>query len=343
MKILVGISGGVDSAAAAKRLLSEGHEVEGAILVMHEHTEALAARAAAESIGIALHEIDCTESFDNIVKENFVTEYCSGRTPNPCIICNERVKFRYLYEFAANNGFDGIATGHYARVVSVTDGDAERYAIAAAADLKKDQSYMLYRLPQHILAMLHLPLASESKAEVRAYASEAGLSVADRPDSQEICFLPDGAHAEYIESRAGKCPEGDFISEDGTVLGRHKGIIRYTVGQRKGLGISLGERVFVTDINASDNTVTLSPVFAGRDSIVITDVVTSALAPIAAPRRLSVSVKIRYTAPLVNAEALLLPDGRAELYFDASVKAAPGQSAVAYGADGTVMFGGVIS
>ena len=241
MRILVGISGGVDSAYAAKKLLSEGHEVEGAVLIMHDFTELDAAREAASSVGIRLHEIDCQDAFGQI-KDNFVSEYVSGRTPNPCIICNERVKFKTLYDFAMENGFDAIATGHYARLVE-TEG---RFALATPEDMRKEQTYMLYRLPQSILSKLVLPLAEGTKTEIREQAMEQGISAANRSDSQEICFLPEGNHTEYIESVAGKCPEGNFVDNEGKILGRHKGIIHYTVGQRKGLGISLGERAFVT-------------------------------------------------------------------------------------------------
>ena len=341
MKILVGISGGVDSAAAAKILISEGHAVEGAVLIMHEHTELEAAREVASEVGIYLHEIDCRASFESIVKADFVKEYLRGRTPNPCIICNQRVKFENLYRYARENGFDAIATGHYARVVKVGEGDARRLAVSMAGDGKKDQSYMLYRLPQHVLSSLVLPLSELDKARVRAMADSAGISAAERSDSQEICFLPDGDHAEYIESVAGKCPEGDFISPDGSVLGRHKGIIRYTVGQRKGLGIALGERVFVTDINAERNTVTLSPDMVGRTHIELSDVVFSGMKMPDEPTCITVDVRIRYTAPLAEAEALISPDGRVALSFGSPGKAAPGQSAVAY-ENGVVLFGGYI-
>ena len=272
MRILVGISGGVDSAYAAKRLLLLGHTVEGAVLIMHEHTELSAAHDAASSVGIKLHEIDCRDSFKDI-KDNFVSEYINARTPNPCIICNERVKFRTLYDFALEQGFDAIATGHYAKIVE-QDG---RYALAMPEDRRKEQTYMLYRLPQSILSSLVLPLSEGTKSEIRVASEEYGISAANRGDSQEICFLPEGNHTEYIESVAGKCPEGNFIDRDGKVLGRHRGIIHYTVGQRKGLGISLGERAFVTEINPVDNTVTLSPDVEGKDSLELSDVVYSGM------------------------------------------------------------------
>lgn len=336
MRILVGISGGVDSAFAAKKLILDGHDVEGAVLIMHEHTELSAAREAAESVGIKLHEIDCRDSFEDI-KQNFVSEYVNARTPNPCIICNERVKFRTLYDFAIANRFDAIATGHYARVAK----NGDRYALAMPEDSRKDQTYMLYRLPQNILSKLVLPLSEGKKTDIRLIAEEQGISAANREDSQEICFLPEGRHTDYIESVTGKCPEGDFIDEEGRVLGSHKGIIHYTVGQRKGLGISLGERAFVTEINPESNTVTLSPNMPGKTTVEIADVVYSGMTPPTEECEVELDVKLRYTAPLVRATAHLYPDGRATLKLCAPQKFAPGQSAVLY-RDGVVMLGGFI-
>ena len=336
MKILVGISGGVDSAFAAKKLMLEGHDVEGAVLVMHQHTEVDAAREAAESVGIKLHEIDCTTAFEEI-KKNFVNEYINARTPNPCIICNERVKFRILFDFAMANGFDAIATGHYARLV-VSEG---RYALAMPEDSRKEQTYMLYRLPQEILSKLVLPLAEGTKSEIRSMAEEQGISAANREDSQEICFLPEGNHTEYIESVAGKCPEGDFVDSQGKILGRHKGIIHYTVGQRKGLGISLGERAFVTEIDPVKNTVTLSPNMAGKTTVNLSNVVYSGMPSPNEETEVTLDVKLRYTAPLVKATVHLYPDGRATLTLSSPQKFAPGQSAVLY-RDGVVMLGGFI-
>lgn len=341
MKILLGMSGGVDSTFAAYKLLSEGHTVEGAVLKMHEHTEVDSARSAAENIGVALHEIDCSGLFDSVVKSDFVNEYSIGRTPNPCIICNERVKFKVLYDYAIENGFDAIATGHYARVVKCLDGSEERYSVAVAGDAHKDQSYMLYRLSQEILSRLYLPLADMTKDEVRESARRGKMFASDRKDSQEICFLPDGNHAEYVESMVGKSMPGEFIDEDGNVLGRHNGIVRYTVGQRKGLGVSLGERMFVTRIDPDKNTVTLSPSVRGERTVYITGVAFSGVGRPSGERTLSVQVKLRYTAPLLSATAHISEDGRARLEFSEPVKAAPGQSAVLY-SDGVVLCGGFI-
>ena len=336
MKILVGISGGVDSAYAAKKLLSLGHEVEGAVLIMHEHTELDAAREAAASVGIRLHEIDCRADFEQI-KHNFVNEYINARTPNPCIICNERVKFKTLYDFAMANGFDAIATGHYARLEQING----RYALAMPEDSRKEQTYMLYRLPQHILKGLVLPLSEGTKSEIRTLAAEEGISAANRSDSQEICFLPDGNHTDYIESVAGRSCEGDFVDTHGKILGRHKGIIHYTVGQRKGLGISLGERAFVTDIDPVANTVTLSPTLTGKEELTVTDIVYSGLTPPECEGEIELDVKLRYTAPLVRAALILHGDNTARVILSSPQKFAPGQSAVFY-RDGVVMLGGFI-
>ena len=337
MKILVGISGGVDSAFCANRLLLEGHEVEGAVLLMHEHTEIASAKAAAHDIGIKLHVVDVREEFEKVVKENFISEYLSGRTPNPCIICNEKVKFARLYSYAMENGFDAIATGHYAKIVKL----GERYAVARSADEKKDQSYMLYRLPQNILSALILPLSDIPKADVRRESAEQGISAADRKDSQEICFLPDGKYAEFIEQKRGISPPGNFVDEEGNTLGRHNGIIRYTVGQRKGLGISLGERMFVSRIDPVSNDIVLSKSSSGKNVIELRDLAYSSMAPVSEPCVVSLMAKLRYTAPLVEATAELRPDGTATLRLSAPHKAAPGQSAVLY-IDGVVALGGII-
>jgi tRNA-specific 2-thiouridylase len=176
MKVLLGMSGGVDSAYAACELVSRGYEVEGAILVMHPYAELDDARRTAREIGIPLHEIDCTEPFERIVKSYFVDEYLNARTPNPCIVCNEKVKLEYLWRYARERGFDCIATGHYARIDSFNVDGTDRFAIGQGTDAAKDQSYMLYRLPQYILRDLLLPLADMEKSNVRAAARTVGIS-----------------------------------------------------------------------------------------------------------------------------------------------------------------------
>ena len=233
MRILVGMSGGIDSTYAAFKLISEGHKVEGAVIVMHEHTEVDEAKDAADSLGIPLHIIDARDAFNACVVPNFMLEYTRGRTPNPCIICNSEVKFRILADYASEHGFDRIATGHYAKIVkNSTEDGGVRYAICRAEDTGKDQTYMLWRLPQDVLARLVFPLASMRKEDLRGEALAMGMAAAERPDSQEICFIPDGNYAEYIEERMGPSLPGEFVDSDGRVLGTHRGIIHYTVGQR---------------------------------------------------------------------------------------------------------------
>ena len=341
MRILVGMSGGLDSTYAALKLIKEGHEVVGAVDVMHEYTELEGARAAAESLGIPLCELDAKDRF-TAVKDNFVSEYSRGRTPNPCVICNPLVKFRVLADYAVANGFDAIATGHYAKVITVEDKGSTRYTLARAKDSRKDQTYMLHRLPQDVLSILHLPLADEVKSEVREKARAEGLGASELKESQEICFIPSGDYASYIEEVNGPFTEGDFVLDDGTVLGRHKGIIRYTVGQRKGLGISYGERIFVSRIDAQRNEIVLSKDGTLTDRVEVSDIVFTGMCEPAEGESRRVEVKLRYLAPPVGALATFDGKGGAVLLLDSPAKAlTPGQSAVMYDGD-TLLCGGFI-
>lgn len=341
MRVLVGMSGGLDSTYAALKLINEGHDVEGAVVIMHEHTEINDSREAAQALGIVLHEIDAAKEFDK-VKDNFVSEYSRGRTPNPCIVCNPWVKFRALADFAGNNGFDKIATGHYARCVGYFDNGEERSTLGRARDVRKDQTYMLHRLPADIMEMLLLPLGDEIKDEVREKARKAGLRVAEQRESQEICFIPNGDYAAYIEDIKGPFPEGNFLLDDGSIVGRHKGLIRYTVGQRKGLGVAYGERIFVSKIDADKNEIHLSTVGSYSDRVGISDIVFSGISEPAKGEQRHVEVKLRYLAKPVVATAIFLGNGRAELVLDTPEKAVTsGQSAVAYDGD-VLLFGGFI-
>ena len=341
MRILVGMSGGLDSTYAALKLINEGHEVEGAVVVMHGHTEIDGAREAAQALGIRLYEIDATEIF-NKVKENFVEEYSRARTPNPCIVCNPWVKFRALADFARQNGFHRIATGHYATVTLRQEDGKERYTLSRARDLSKDQTYMLHRLPQEILSILMLPLGDEIKSEVREKARAAGLKASEQKESQEICFIPDGDYASYITDIKGPFPEGNFVLEDGKVIGRHKGIIRYTVGQRKGLGVAYGERIFVSKIDADKNEIVLSTVGSVTDRVNVSDILFSGMSEPSVGTRVKVDVKLRYLAKPTPATAVFLGNGRAELILDIPEKAVtPGQSAVMYEGD-VLLCGGFI-
>ena len=333
MKILLGLSGGVDSTYAALALKEAGHEVEAAVLLMHEYTSIDEAKESADSLGIPLHVIDVREEFENVVKSNFVKEYTNARTPNPCVVCNSEIKLYYLLKYAKENGFDRIATGHYAGIKRLTDGDGDFYGIVRGTDAKKDQTYMLWRLSQGILENLMLPLESFVKSEVREKTRENGLSAAERKDSQEICFLPDGNYAEYIESVNGKSEKGSFVDENGKVLGEHKGIIYYTVGQRRGLGISSTSRIFVTDIDPKTNTVTLSNNDSYANYVKISGIVYSGMREPSERCERVLSVKLRYAAPAVSAK-IIFCGSEAEIFLDTPVRAVtPGQSAVIYDAD----------
>lgn len=341
MKILLGLSGGVDSTYATLKLQREGYDVEGATLVMHEHTELSETRESAASLGIPLHVIDCTEQFEDIVKSNLVNEYLNARTPNPCVICNSEIKFIYLLKYAEEHGFDAIATGHYASVRKIEDGGSFRYAIARGKDIKKDQTYMLWRLPQSVLSKLVLPLSDMTKDEIRADSRDSGLKAAERSDSQEICFIPDGDYADYIESKVGKSAKGNFVDENGNILGEHKGIIHYTVGQRKGLGISAKSRIFVTKIDPELNTVTVSPNDSYAKKVKISGIVYSGMKEAEYGERRTLSVKLRYAAAPVPCEAVFYND-TAEIILSAPVRAVtPGQSAVLYDND-VIAAGGFI-
>ena len=339
MKILVGMSGGIDSTYAALKLKNEGHHVEGAVLVMHEYTETELALSSGRELGIPVRVVDVKDAFYRDVVPNFISEYKNGRTPNPCIICNGAVKFKYLLEYALANGFEAIATGHYARIARTNEG---KNAIARAADGKKDQSYMLWRLSDEVLSHLILPLGEMTKDEIRENAKALGLSAHDRPDSQEICFIPDGDYVSYIESRTGACAHGDFIDDNGNVIGEHKGIIRYTVGQRKGLGIAASSRISVTDIDPEANTVTLSPTYSEASSLTVSDPIFSGMHPLRVGEEAELEVKLRYAAPPIKCRVRRLENGKLSVDLDAPARAVTaGQSAVFY-KEGVLMFGAFI-
>ena len=343
MKILLGLSGGVDSTYAALKLKNEGHEVHGAVALMHDYTDTAAAECAAREIGIPFYKIDARELFLSTVCENFVSEYTSGRTPNPFVLCNREVKFKALCDFALKNGFDAVATGHYARIGTCDTDGGVRYFVKRAKDESKDQSYMLSRLSQDQLSMLVLPMGEEIKTDITDKAKGLGLSSADRGESQEICFIPDGKYTEYIEARAGATKRGSFVDREGRVLGEHKGIIHYTVGQRKGLEIALGKRVFVTEINATDNTVTLedSPRLFGK--VLVSDIVFSKLREPNEELTLALLGKLRYLAKPERCELTVGGDRTATAVFELPQRSVtPGQSAVFYDGDDVVLSGIIV-
>ena len=325
--------------SAARILMAEGHEVEGAVLLMTDHSTPAEAEVSAREVGILLHVIDCREAFQKAVIKDFLTEYRRGRTPSPCTVCNRLVKMNYLYRYAVEKGFDGYATGHYCKIVR---GENGRYAPELAKDLKKDQTYMLWRMTQEQFSLLHTPLADRIKSELRAEASELGLTAAEAGESQDTCFIPQGMSCrDYLAEHIAENLSGNFVDADGKVLGRHLGIQYYTVGQRKGLGIALGKPAFVTKIDPIAKTVTLrfaEDTFAKKITLTDLNFVGDEPRTEGELRRL---VKIRYAAPPVPATIRFEGD-TATVEFDSPVRTpAPGQSAVCY--DGNrLALGGII-
>ena len=339
-KILVGMSGGLDSTYTVSLLREAGCEVIGAALIFSEHTDIEGARRAASELGIPLYERHVESLFKEKVEGNFAFCYQNGMTPNPCVVCNRYVKMQTLYEMASELGCDGFATGHYATPVRTEEG---RYAIAMSSDRKKDQSYMLWGMTQEQIAHFTAPLSTLEKSEIRERAAAAGLSAAKTKESQDICFIPDGDYVSFLAEHYGRdkgFSRGSYIDREGKILGEHQGLVNYTVGQRKGLGIALGKPAFVTDMDPEANTVTLS--FAENcyfDRITVEGLVFQALAPMEG--ELDCQVKIRYAAPPVECH-VKLTGGRAEVTFQEPQRTpAPGQSAVFY-SDGVIQFGGII-
>lgn len=333
-KVLMGMSGGVDSSVAVRILQEQGFSVQGAVIRFspaHEGAVA-AAQAAADTLQIPLHILDAGEDFDTQVVQPFCESYCAGRTPNPCILCNPLVKFRLLARKAAELGCRFIATGHYARVEVGSQG-VSRIAVPESA--ARDQSYMLYRLPQEILNQLILPLGEFEKDDIREMARDLQLACADAPDSMEICFIPDGDYAAYIRARGFTPKSGRFIGPAGEDLGPHAGVDHYTVGQRKGLGIAAGRPLFVKAILPGGDIQLAETGQEYSSRITLTDLATPDDGPLSAGEYL---VKIRSAAtptPCVY-------DGTGVVTFPEPVRApAPGQSAVFY-LDGLVYGGGII-
>jgi tRNA-specific 2-thiouridylase len=359
-RVLVAMSGGVDSSVTAALLSEQGFECLGVTLTLASPAslssearaaglptdDAYDARRVCDQLGIRHLALDARAEFERCVVSRFVDDYEGGLTPNPCVVCNRLIKFGLLDRIAREHGCDLLATGHYARVSRDGCGAGEA-CVRRGADAEKDQSYFLYPVPAEVLDHVTLPLGGLTKAQVRALAAERGLPTARRRESQDICFVPDGDYPAWLERRRGAPLEpGAIVDEAGRRLGRHQGLARYTIGQRKGLDVAVGERIYVLDKDADSNELVVGPNEAlMRDGFDIAEVVW------AAPWREAASAGEPFEAEVVACyhgtphRARVIPTGAASAHIEAEAPfraPAPGQSAVAYVGD-CVAAGGVIA
>ncbi len=351
-KVVVGMSGGVDSSVAAYLLKEQGYDVIGVTMQIWQDEEEDAKEAkggccglsavedagrVAEKLGIPYYVMNFKQEFKSNVIDYFVEEYLRGNTPNPCIACNRYVKWEALLKRSLAIGADYIATGHYARIHRLPNG---RFALRRSVTAAKDQTYALYNLTQEQLAHTLMPVGGYTKDQIRAMAREAGLPVAHKPDSQEICFVPEDDYPGFIDRTAKeRVPgPGNFVDRQGNVLGTHKGITHYTIGQRRGLGLPMGERVFVTQIRPETNEVVIGKnedIFS--ETVVCDRVNFMAVEDLVAPAR--VLAKIRYNHKGEYCRIRKLPDGKVMCTFEHPVRAATaGQAVVFY--DGEYVLGG---
>ncbi|MFX0549176.1 tRNA 2-thiouridine(34) synthase MnmA [Hathewaya histolytica] len=352
-KVVIGMSGGVDSSVAAYLLKEQGYDVIGIMMKLAPDDEeytlneggccslsaATDARRVADTLDIPFYVMNFKQSFKENVIDYFIDEYLKGQTPNPCVRCNKTIKFAEFLRKAKALGADYIATGHYAEIIKKED----RYLLKKSEDQKKDQTYMLYNLTQDQLAHTLMPCGGYEKTEIRKIAEKIGLDVFRKKDSQEICFIPDNNHGKFILESVGpnKVKEGNFVDRDGNVLGKHKGIAYYTIGQRKGLGLSLGKPSFVTDIIPWKNQVVIgdenelfkSELIAEDINLIYTDVLQEPM---------EVGAKIRYAAKESPAIIYPMGEGKLKVKFKEKQRAiTKGQSVVFY-KDNFVVGGGII-
>ncbi|SFA84257.1 tRNA-specific 2-thiouridylase [Acetitomaculum ruminis DSM 5522] len=354
-KVVVGMSGGVDSSVAAYLLKEEGYDVVGVTMQIWQDEDECTlekqggccglsavedARRVARVIGIPYYVMNFKKEFKENVIDYFIDEYKRGRTPNPCIACNRYVKWEALLQRALEIGADYIATGHYAKICK---SDSGRLTVKTSVTSKKDQSYALYNLTQFQLEHTLMPVGDYSKDEIREIAQKVGIPVANKPDSQEICFVSDDDYAGYIERETGeKFKEGDFVDEEGNVIGRHKGIIHYTIGQRKGLNLAMGHPVFVNKLDVEKNQVVIGDSQSVFKDILYADNVNyMAWDKFNEPKRLY--GKIRYSAKPMPCTVTPMEDGRLKALFDEPQRAiTPGQAVVFYNDNNEIVCGGTI-
>ena len=340
-RVFAAMSGGVDSSVAAYLLLREGYDVTGATMTLYRPSgetgdtqDVIDARAVCHKLHIPHVTYDMGEVFCRRVIEDFVRVYEEGGTPNPCVTCNKTIKFGALWEAVKADGADTIATGHYARIRR----DGDRHLLCKAADEGKDQSYFLWRLPKELLPHILFPLGEMTKPAIRALAAEQGFETAHKSDSQDICFVPDGDYATFMEGYTGRVPEaGDFVDTEGNLLGRHKGIIHYTIGQRKGLGIALGAPAFVCGKDPVTNRVILGK----NEDLFTREVNLTNVNLLSVDTPMAVTARIRSTHRGDSATVVMTGKDTATVTFDTPQRAAcAGQSCVFY--DGDVVVGGGI-
>lgn len=346
-KALIAMSGGVDSSVAAYLCVKEGYECMGATMTLFSPDNDSSccslkdiedARSVANRLAIDYNVFNYKDDFKSEVIERFIKAYELGATPNPCIDCNRYIKFNRFYNKMKELGFDYIVTGHYARI----EFDGKRYILKKALDESKDQSYVLYSLSQEQLEHTLFPLGGLTKEQARKIAEENDFINADKHDSQDICFVPDGDYASFIERHTGKSyPCGDFIDKQGKILGEHKGIIRYTIGQRKGLGLALPAPMYVCEKDIENNKVVL----CSNDELFSSELYATDLNWIAfdtPPESFKANARIRYNQKEQPATVIVIDDNKIKIVFDAPQRAiSKGQAVVLYDGD-TVIGGGTI-
>ena len=339
-QVLVAMSGGVDSSVAASLLLEKGYRCTGLTLELFDRDEADIndARDAANKLGIPHKVLNCAEAFREKVILPFIGTYEKGATPNPCIECNRCIKFNFAFLKTMELDFDFFSTGHYARI----EKSGSRYLLKKASDPQKDQSYVLYTLNQEILARTLFPLGHLSKNEVREIAGKQNFLSAARRESQDICFVPDGDYGSFIEEYSGKrYPPGNILDPQGKVIGRHRGIVRYTLGQRRGLGVAANHRVYVTAKDTERNTITLGPESA-LFSKALTAHRINLIACESMEKPIRVTAKTRYLQHEFSAWAVQSAEDEIRVEADEGQRAVtPGQAVVLYDGD-TVIGGGII-